>query len=529
MAAFGNVCRLFYSQFKEKKTMLFTSFLSPEKCGDKTAYEVFKQKKLSLGNRWSKVLLSFRRERKNVWFSSLEDAYMNLAVLCDDGLYLPVRSYFRENGDAIRIYNNDIIPHDGTHGQIRYELRTENERGASYKFYRAKVGKIVREYLNSERFNKFYHVDLTNTLIDYLCEEASARLNAYNLNNAKGYNLVVDDDFQKIYSTDHTLENSTFGSCQMDKELWDMWPNIKGAKAIYVTNDDDEIVARAIYFTEIHVENDDKVYRGIERIYSYNSEEKYKKLLLMMARKEGIVDIFKDINAGAYDTKLWRIVKGEEDEEFQEDMYVECIKKFTDESVAWGDSFKYYNEKTLCIYNYAYSNDDIVLDNYDRDVTFEDLLDRWYDGYSDCWRYTREDSAFTVFYHGNEIETTECNKENYFTYVSYLDEYHYNDDVVEDYKGNYILKSDAEWSDYYDGYIRDEYAEYSEYHNDYIDSRRMVKVYTDYANNEYEEVDKGCDDIVLCSDGYYIFEDNAVYSNGQYHDKTLMALESEPA
>ena len=101
--------------------------------------------------------------------------------------------------------------------------------------------------------------------------------------------------------------------------------------------------------------------------------------------------------------------------------------------------------------------------------------------------------------------------------------------MVYYYQGNYILKSDAEWSDYYDGYIRDVYAEYSEYHNDYIDSRRMVKVFTDYANNEYEKVDKGCDDIVICSDGYYIFEENAEYINGEYHDKTLMALESEPA
>ena len=59
--------------------MLFTQGLRPENCSGKTAYEVFKQKKLSLGNRWSKVLLSFRREKKNVWFSSLEDAYMRLA------------------------------------------------------------------------------------------------------------------------------------------------------------------------------------------------------------------------------------------------------------------------------------------------------------------------------------------------------------------------------------------------------------------------------------------------------------------
>ena len=73
------------------------------------------------------------------------------------------------------------------------------------------------------------------------------------------------------------------------------------------------------------------------------------------------------------------------------------------------------------------------------------------------------------------------------------------------------------------------YAEYSEYHNDYIDSRRAVKVFTDYANNEYEEVDKGYAGIVICSGGYYIFEDNAVYSNGQYHDKILMELVSEPA
>ena len=509
--------------------MLFTQGLRPENCSGKTAYEVFKHKKLSLGNRWSKVLLSFRRERKSVWFSSLEDAYMNLAVLCDDGLYLPVRNYYRENGDAVRVYHNDIIPHDGTHGQIRYELCVTNDRGTSYKFYRAKVGKIVREYLNSERFKKFYHVDLTNTLIDYLCEEASARLNAYNLNNTKGYNLVVDDDFQKIYSTDHTLENSTFGSCQMDKDLWDMWPNIKGAKAIYVTNDDDEIVARAIYFTEIHVEGDDKVYRGIERIYSFQSDEKYKKLLLMMARKDGLVDIYKDINAGAHDTKMWRIIKGEEDETFSKNMWVECVEEFTCESVAWGDSFKYYNEKTLCIYNYAYSSDDIILDNYDEGVTFEDLLDRWYDSYSECWRYHREYSPMSAFYHGNEIETTEYNIDNYFTHISYLDEYHYNDDVVEDYQGNYILKSDAEWSDYYDGYIREEYAELSCYHNDYIDSRRAVKVFTDYANNEYEIVDKECDDIVICSDGYYIFEENAEYINGEYHDKTLMALESEPA
>lgn len=509
--------------------MLFTQGLRPENCSGKTAYEVFKQKKLSLGNRWSKVLLSFRRERKTVWFSSLEDAYMQLACYCDDGLYLPVRDYCRENGDTIRVYHNDIIPHDGTHGQIRYELKTENERGTSYKFYRAKVGKIVREFLQSERFNKTYDVDLTNTLIDYLCEEASARLNAYNLNNTKGYNLVVDDNFQKIYSTGYTIENSSFGSCQMDKDLWDMWPNVKGAKAIYVTNEDEEIVARAIYFSEIHVEGDDKVYRGIERIYSFQSDEKYKKLLLIMARKEGIVDIYKDINAGAHDTMLWRIIKGEEDESFKQRMYVECVKKFTCESVAWGDSFKFYNENNLCIYNYEYSCDDLVLDNYDEGVTFEDLLDRWYDGYSECWRCSREYSPHTAFYQGNEIDTTHDNIENYFVYVSYLDEYHHRDDVHLDYEGNYILDSDAVWSDYYDGYIRDIYAEYSDYHNDYIDSSRMVKVFTDYANNEYEIVDKECDDIVLCSDGYYIFEENAEYINGEYHDKTLMELVSEPA
>lgn len=494
--------------------MLYTKGLTHEDCGEKTAYEVFKEKRNALGNLWAKIFVDYKKQGLPVWFKSLEEAYYMYANNFPQvNKPLVLGSYFRENGDEVILEYNDILPHDRTIGQVRFTIKTVTENGVQEKIYRAKAGKICHEYVDYlVRKGIYPSLDCPPTeklIVNCFSEWTTNRIKAIQLElNNPGFKLKVDEDFEFIYSSRNAIAHHSFGSCQCDKELYDFYDNIKGAKAISLLNEDGYMVARAIYYTEIHdFDDDSKIYRGIERIYGYSDE--YKLMLLHKAINDGLVDIFKTIDAGAYDTRLWRKIMPDGSEIKLDDarLYVNLFHEYDDDDpVAWGDSFRWYSPNDEKIYNFEIE-DGIECNNYDRDFTFSDIRG-WWNEYSQCYQ-SNDETQYEVYYRGEYISVTYDERSEYFYKIGCT----------------WYEKDSLNYSDYDDRYYLDDDSTWCSRISDYVGNDNLVEVYTDYENDEYEHMPDGHPDIVECTGGYYIFKDDAIYFGSEVLDKNNAVIE----
>ncbi len=312
------------------------------------------------------------------------------------------------------VYETDSyegIPEDGTSGYVRY-INHSNNSGV----FKMRAGKFYGKIINETTIGQA----LPQQVKTWLSEEFAADWQVFCAGTLPEFELHVDEDFERIYSSNHLSGN--FGSCMVDRDFHSFYSDSVKAKAAYLTNAENKIIARCVIFSEVRDE-DDKVWRLAERQYSTDGNEILKRALVDALIKAKEIDGYKQIGAGCGDARSFVGLNGNSlsDKKF----HVECILEW-DSTLSYQDSFKYYCMTDQKAFNYA-----SPVYGYLLDTTCGSLeeADRDDDRPYDSWHDRDADEVVTVFYHGGEETCNVQDVEEDFEY--FIDEYYHREDDLD--------------------------------------------------------------------------------------------------
>lgn len=362
---------------------------------------------------------------------------------------------------------------DGDSKSIRYE---NIERGRIFKM---KAGKFITRCIEECRIPREY---MPEQLKRWIGEEFARDWQVYAEQRVSNdYTLHVDDDFEAIYDSDRCLGD--FGSCMTDKGHHTFYRDAIKAKAAYITDEDDMIVARCIVYTDVWDENNNH-YRLAERQYSSGQDDVLKQILVDKLIKAGEIDGYKRVGASCHDNRNFVRNNGESMHDLS--LYIECNLEHND-VLSYQDSFVYYdyNDNTSCNNSSAYY--DYELDSTDENFELDGNYSDWneciipegysvYDDYYEDWMYSNQSED--AIYHGRRIQINGSHASGDYRwnwsdyedayllddeccYVEKEDDYRLLDDCVEDIDGEYQLESDCKWSDCHGEYIHEDNAVWS--------------------------------------------------------------------
>lgn len=392
------------------------------KMGDYTTFErYFSEKSHPFGVRWDCILSMPRL------FDAVDSA-------------LHHRSYDRnvriKMGKSKYCYTSDLyetddfagLCEDGDWRSIRY---VNKERGRVFKM---RAGKFMRNLI--EEYKEFDDV-LPEQVKIWFCEEFAERWKAYASQQSSGYKLVVDDDFESIYDSDCCVGD--FGSCMVNDGYWTFYRDAVDAKAASLRNEDGDIVARCIIYTDVHT-SDDKVIRLAERQYSSDGDEMLKRQLVMALIAAGEIDGYKRVGADCHSPRMFVDVNGNPFEDT--DFWIPCRLDYGD-TVSYQDSFKWYDMDGQRAWNCSGDGDiDLAItegtleDNHEHE-SWSDYNSEWIDDDDAYYVETRGD-----YFHGCQVVYAhrDCYEEDCFEddCIRIGSEYYYAGRNCGDYENNGI-------------------------------------------------------------------------------------------
>lgn len=408
-----------------------------------------------------------------------------------------------------RLDEYDGLCTDGDYKAVRY-VRIDNGR-----VYKMKAGKFFKSCVLNTPFGQ--HLG-ESTLLS-LCEEFARRWEAYAQPRVgdEHITLVVDDDFEAIYSSDNYKEGS-FGSCMTDEDQHYFYNNAIDARAASIRDADDKILARCVVYTNVKETGSDKVWRLAERQYSMGGEEVLKRRLVDELIRGGYIDGYKSVGASCHDNALF--VDNEGNSLRNNDFYITC-DLYAGDTLSYQDSFIYYDYNKHIAYNHSCHHYSNLLD-----TTSGDFEGGEWDSYHG--RYVEE--VVTVYYHGRE-ET--CDSEDLDDFIDVNGDFHYEEDVVScDECGEYVLEEDAYYSDITEEYYccescredaERDYKErnwyYAEIDDDYYEDEDEISVVHVWNTicQEYQEKTISNDLLAIRLDDGMYFEHDGEYYNTLDH------------
>jgi len=338
-------------------------------------------------------------------------------------------------------FGSDLYQTDDYHGlcedndfkSVRYINKT------SGKTYKMKCGKILRAIILETEFGQ----TLPEQVLGYLCEEFSQDWQTYVMGTLPKNQLVVSDEFQKIYSSDCC--KGDFHSCMVNQNLHTFYRDAVDSNAAYLTDENGMIIARCIIYNKCYDE-DGKVWRLAERQYSSDCNDVLKRALVDALIRGGKIDGYKKVGAGCCDSREFVDVNGKSlaDKQF----YIDCELE-TYDTLSYQDSFKFYNYSLGRAYNHQELPFEYNLDTTDGSIDGNDEDDENYDEYHDC--YTENDTV-TVLYDGREMSCDE-NQLDDFTWCEVADMYVYTPETAYcKICGNNYINEDGIYSELTDEY-----------------------------------------------------------------------------
>jgi len=253
---------------------------------------------------------------------------------------------------------SDGIPSNGAVGFVRYVTHEPKREG---KVYRMRAGKFYKRLILESELGR----SLPEQVLNWLCEEFAAHWSSYVTRQLPNYTLHVDDNFKRIYSYGFINEGmyactSDFNSCMMDDDQYIFYQQSVKAKAAYLTNENNRVIARCVIFTDVYDECGKK-WRLAERQYAEGQRDLYKRCLVDALIDGGYIDAYKQVGVDCHHTTSYVDIEGKSlsNKEF----HIECNLNFSvDCDDAWDykedcrilsyqDSFKFYNYKEKIAYN----------------------------------------------------------------------------------------------------------------------------------------------------------------------------------
>ena len=363
------------------------------------------------------------------------------------------------------------------------------------KVYKMKAGKLIRKIaIENDFLNKFCEAHL-----NYVCETFATEWKSYAQSQLQDIKLVVDDDFEYIYSSCNHFDGMSFDSCMVDDDYYSFYSDAVTAKAARLMHPNGSMLARCILYTDVYNANGDK-YRLAERQYSANGNEVYKQMLVDMLIQGKYIDGYKKVGAGCHDSTAF--IKNDE-EPLSEELYIPCNLEYGD-TLSYQDSFKYYDYNSNKAYNHesCYHTHELT----ETDGTFESSEeDRNYDEYND--QYTEDDIITILVYsrsRNNYYEQTcsECYAQDELYYSGYHRYYltdAYYSELMEDYlRLDECDEIEAQW--------KEDNWEYDEYNKEYCEETILCKIWNGEAY-----IDQNVE--------YSYVKDNFTEYNGDYYDE----------
>lgn len=435
-------------------------------------------------NRKNKILLAYIKNKELLHEARVTNDYTLLHISSMSELKQKMKERIIESGkdkkykvqlindtyhsDLYETDNRSGICEDGDIKSIRYINKNNG------KTYKMKASKLLHNLIEESEFGK----KLPDQVKNWLCEEFSQDWQAYSMGVLPKNQLVVSDEFQKIYSQSACEGN--FGSCMTNRNRHYFYEDAVNASAAYLTNESGKIIARCIIFNEVW-DQDCKVWRLAERQYSTDSNDVLKRALVDALIRGGYIDGYKKVGAGCHQANEFVDNEGNSlsDKEFRIDCDLDSY-----DTLSYQDSFKYYDIRKRVAYNFPEDEAYYNLDTTDLNLEGDDDEEDNYDDYHDC--YTANETV-TVLVDGREMECDEDRLDD-FRWVDRLDMYVYYEDTsfCEVCQENY-LSDDGVYSEITEEYYccesckakaEQKYKEqnwfFCEYNNDYVEDEADV-------------------------------------------------------
>lgn len=381
---------------------------------------------------------------------------------------------------AIYAIDNGGLCEDGDSTAVRYKNMEMDG-----KVFKMKAGKFISKIMEESCI----HDIIPEQMKRWISEEFAVEWQVYaakKLEDGK-FTLHVNDDFWRIY--DSNLCEGDFGSCMTDENQYEFYENAINAKAAYITNVNDMIVARCIVYQDVRDENG-KHYRLAERQYSTNQDNVLKQTLVNKLIEAGEIDGYKRVGVDCHNNRGFVANDGSSMSNLR--LRIECHLEAGD-TLSYQDSFVYYSDGTAYNFEPAHYADRLDKTNstfqgiyvysewYGRDIDEDDAAR---DEYYDDWMYN--DDCCIIYFRGDRLTSNEGRIENngrfYYSmhedcyiydteceYVEEYDDYYLSDDCVHDIDNETRLKRDCKYSGALDEYIYNDYAKWSGYDQDWTD------------------------------------------------------------
>lgn len=375
--------------------------------------------------RRNSILLAYYKSRSVLNYIRKHDApYLytisTMAELKEKCL-LEMSSYFptmrlkgrRWHSDDYRTDDREGRTADGDSKAIRY-VRRDNGR-----VYKMKAGKMYRHLILSTEFGRA----LPEQVVLWLCEELTVEWAGHN--SIDRYELHVEaDGFEDIYSSSNC--SGSFGSCMTDRGQHYFYEESVDALAAWLTDENDNIVARAVIFTHCY-DRDGQRWRLCERQYSSDSSDLLKQILVTKLIDGGHIDGYKKVAADCHSPMAFLNIDGNPIP--RPYFHIHCQLNPGD-VLSYQDSFKWYNFSERRAYNFNvigathdlsttdhYFDADQNWDEYHRTWTLNDTISVHYDGSWVSCDEDRLDDFVCIdgeYYHKDEVSSCDYCFDNYF-------------------------------------------------------------------------------------------------------------------
>lgn len=347
------------------------------------------------------------------------------------------------------------------------------------------------------------------------------------------YELHVDDDFERIYTSDED-----FGSCMRNEDQWSFYRDAVDASACYLTDKNGDMVARAVRFNKVRDIDTGEKLRLLERQYSVNSRGDLKQMLVDQLIAAGEIDGYKAVDADCSDSRKFVGVDGTDWSGIR--FEISC-RLDSGDTLSYQDSFKWYDESEYMANNYG-GYGELCLNTTDCEYDGREEYLEWY-----CGEYLRRhasrewvlDNCYWSEYHEEYLEDALYYGGDYYRYdadcIRYSD---YHGEYFHEYDDGYVYvesKDDYYYDhecvcDMYDEYIlKDDAAEitYGEHEGEYVDADETVEIDIDgYTETVWEKSDN-LSTVTVNDESYYFYvtDDGDIYfEDGFDEDNDALTL-----
>ena len=377
-------------------------------------------------SRKNKILLAFVKSE----FQKKNFEVINFKTMAEMAAYVWGRLLNASQNDSSLTYRvelmefalySNIYQTDGWNGVCEdhdtRSIRYQNMEQAG-RVYKMKAGKMLHHLITCTEYGR----GLAEPVQRWLEEDFAQRWQSYCMGKLPENHLIINDDFKRIYNGDDCV--GSFHSCMVNQDHWHFYRNSVNAKAAFLVDSDDMVIARAILWPEVYDDEGNK-YRYLDRQYSTDGNVVLMRALIDELIKADEIDCYKVPGCGCGEATA--IVDAKGNSLSDKTFHIKCTVD-TDQVISYMDTFKWYDYNAEKAYNTSKHGWDYALDTTSYSIDDDDDYDD--SNYDDYHQQYTDDEVSLVYVHGEEMYCADGWLDDFRT-VESDGELHHKDDVFE--------------------------------------------------------------------------------------------------